>query len=95
MEFRPLCYCFLTAVILRVGLCRYFFCRDPVTPLNAIRATQFGIDYRFYVGSTINYVCETGYVMRGASTIICKVLITDPFVVVRWDPALPQCIGKL
>ena len=74
---------------------RFYFCNDPGTPENAIRMTQYGVAYKYYIGSTIEYACSPGYALRGASVITCKLLITSPFVVVGWEPAdLPQCISE-
>lgn len=82
------------SVVIRGNFGRFYFCGDPGTPENAVRTTQFGVVYKFYIGSTIEYECMGGYDLRGASTITCNLLITYPFVVVGWQPDLPQCISK-
>lgn len=84
----------LFSLVIKGNYGRFFFCRDPGTPENAVKITQFGSVYRFYIGSTVEYNCTAGYVLRGSSTVTCNLLIKHPFVVVGWQPALPQCIGK-
>lgn len=95
MDFKLSIYCLLFSVIAKENYGRFYFCRDPGTPGNAIRMTQFGVEYKFYIGSTIEYSCMAGYTMRGSSVITCQLLISTPFVVVGWKPSLPQCIGEL
>lgn len=94
MNYRSLCFSLLFSLLVKENFGRYFFCRDPGTPENADRMTQFGTVYRFYIGSTIEYKCLEGYAMIGSSTITCMVLITSPFVIVGWQPDLPQCTGE-
>ena len=94
MDFKLLYFCLVFSLVIRENFGRFYFCRDPGTPENAVRRTQFGVVYRFYIGSTIEYECMGGYGLRGASTITCNLLITYPFVVVGWQPDLPQCISK-
>ena len=93
MEFK-LFFCLLLSLMFKGNLGRLYFCTDPGTPENAVKSTQFGVVYRFYIGSTIEYNCSPGYVMRGSATTVCSLLISSPFVVVDWQPALPQCISK-
>lgn len=87
-------FCLLFSLVFKGNFGRFFFCIDPGTPQNTARSTQFGVVYKFYIGSTIEYNCTSGYVMRGSPTITCKLLISHPFVVVGWQPALPQCISE-
>jgi len=95
-KFKSLCFCLLFSLLIRGSIGgRFFFCSDPGTPENADRTTSFGVVYKFFIGSTIEYNCMPGYVMKGSSVITCSLLITSPFVVAGWKPALPQCIGEL
>ena len=94
MDFKSLYFCLVLSLVIRGNFGRFYFCSDPGTPENAVRTTQFGVVYKFYIGSTIEYECVAGYGLRGASTITCNLLITYPFVVVGWKPDLPQCISK-
>ena len=94
MNFTLLYFCLVLSVVIRGHFGRFYFCSDPGTPENAVRTTQFGVVYKFYIGSTIDYECMAGYSLRGASNVTCNLLITYPFVVVGWQPDLPQCISK-
>ncbi len=58
-------------------------CSDPGTPRNAQRQVS---DESFRSGTTLDFVCEAGFLLQGRATITC---ISGG----QWDSQLPDCIA--
>lgn len=62
-------------------------CPDPGIPTNGIR-----IGSQFSVGSTVNFACSSGYLLRGGSgALTCRY---GEWNAVEWDGDRPQCVGE-
>lgn len=56
-------------------------CGDPGTPANGIKE---GTDYS--IGSTVYYLCASGYQLVGASSLLCQFNR-------QWSDGVPRCIS--
>lgn len=65
----------------------YYHCDDPGAPDNGYLTSGNDI---FSVGTTVLYVCDTGYILYGSKNITCEHGLYEAY----WTDDAPTCIRK-
>lgn len=64
-------------------------CRDPGDAEHSRRVVS---SPKFPVGSTVQYICDKGYILAGTGTLTCHDRIAGG---PKWSDRLPKCIREL
>lgn len=75
-------------VMLDICLAPVLTCQDPGTVAHSHRVLTGS---RFSVGSTVQFVCNKGYVLSGNSLLTCY---NRDSAAPKWSERLPKCVRK-